>query len=47
MIPSRNPKGREPGTHSASPIFEKVGLEPNAFEIVFYFTISWTRISPT
>jgi hypothetical protein len=38
VIPSRNPKGREPGTHSASPIFEKVGLEPNAFEMVFCFT---------
>jgi hypothetical protein len=47
MIPGAIPEGRESDTHSASPIFEKVGLEPNAFEIVFYFTISWTRISPT
>jgi hypothetical protein len=30
-------EGRESDTHSASPIFEKTGREPNRFEIVFSF----------
>jgi hypothetical protein len=37
VILIRNAEGRESDTHSASPIFEKVGLEPNAFEMVFCF----------
>jgi hypothetical protein len=37
MIPGLIPEGRESDTHSASPIFKKVGLEPNRFEMVFCF----------
>jgi hypothetical protein len=37
MISSRNPKGREPGTHSEDLNFKKVAREPNRFEIVFSF----------
>jgi hypothetical protein len=40
MISVLIPEGRESDTHSASPIFEKVGLEPNRFEIVFFFATS-------
>jgi hypothetical protein len=47
MMLGRIPKGRESDTHSEHVNFKKVGGEPNRFEIVFYFTISWTRISPT
>lgn len=32
----QTPKGRELETHSEDVIFEKVGREPNRFEIVFF-----------
>jgi hypothetical protein len=37
MIPARNPKGRESGTHSEDLNFKKVAGEPNRFENVFIF----------
>jgi hypothetical protein len=33
-------EGRESDTHSQGPVFKKVGLEPNRFEIVFFFATS-------
>jgi hypothetical protein len=37
MIPIRNPEGRDPDAHSASPNFKKTGREPNCFKSVFIF----------
>jgi hypothetical protein len=46
MIPRVIPEGREVDTHSDHAVFEKVGLEPNRFEIVFVLSTPRTRTKP-
>jgi hypothetical protein len=40
MIPRVIPEGRLADAHSEHVNFKKVGLEPNRFEIVFFFATS-------